>query len=821
MKKFVFAPIFFLLVFIFPYFSTVKAQICKKGECHYLRPYPTEPINVTSGELANFCGSDLTITQTATVKYNPDDPNCTFNGTNKITCSYQKPIDDRVVINLENANLPIMGNTEEVKNTENDEDIITDAEKVNEYVSWYLSGVPFKKEYGFPNPTESDLDTEEQKNLLNYSGPIAKLLPQEIQLAKRIETIERVSGKNLNDDNITPPKDRNNQTVVCTKTELDTLLLPATLEWALEKLGIGREHSVPCPEGEKIKLSEWEKDLSVINNLISAELSVMKLFAKIIPSVPGDIIQKVISENKPWNSRLPPLSWGKDSDGNPFDDLTYKKAYNEWRGKLCIIIPLPRMLVCVENILIPNKWADLFSYVPLSSTEDSKGQVNITSASFSTEKPSDLFFSHMEKSDELASLLRETYLYEGAGGDMLGEVSYSGIETPKSCSTVEVRSNKGDNLFATEIVGKLSYNASFTCDYVVSENAHDPLSCNICSAKKCVFNSLATSNCNVEYNECESDLECADFVGGVVNNTCTKTFQIPLSTRSYTPKVENIWSKLVAGPTSIFKRIYPKVGTQIGIIKDMAGSTLVDISVGGTKTTGELKFPHLGGISEYFLKGIQTALRPKGYGETISFGDVEGGGEDGDICAIADKYKIPCCMLKGIIEVETGNNPIFIGSGICNRSNKAFACCNGNYCGPANIGCNQYDAWDGGDGLDLCDYTDSAELLARALLFKLCQADQKCLSGWATDGDYILENYSIEDGSYTAAGYFYGVTNGCFPTACSQFRWGAGKTYCDAVEYYCDNGGILTSGPDVTFCEECNFKEMNDAGMPITCSLYE
>jgi hypothetical protein len=33
-----------------------------------------------------------------------------------------------------------------------------------------------------------------------------------------------------------------------------------------------------------------------------------------------------------------------------------------------------------------------------------------------------------------------------------------------------------------------------------------------------------------------------------------------------------------------------------------------------------LYFPHIGAVSEYFLKGIQTALRPKGYGSNILSG---------------------------------------------------------------------------------------------------------------------------------------------------------------------------------------------------------
>jgi hypothetical protein len=75
---------------------------------------------------------------------------------------------------------------------------------------------------------------------------------------------------------------------------------------------------------------------------------------------------------------------------------------------------------------------------------------------------------------------------------------------------------------------------------------------------------------------------------------------------------------------AIFKRIYPKTNTEgsVGRIMDIPGSTSITYSGGGINTTNaDLKIPHIGGVSEYFLKGIQTALRPKGFGDVITFAD--------------------------------------------------------------------------------------------------------------------------------------------------------------------------------------------------------
>ncbi len=248
---------------------------------------------------------------------------------------------------------------------------------------------------------------------------------------------------------------------------------------SLEKLGIGKTVPTDCTDGETWRLTDWNGDLSFFNSVIKVEVALYDLFSKVLPPfVPGNIIQTAIDENSPWNSRTPPTPWQDNpATGKPFDTLTYQKAYYEWRGKTCILIPAPRMLVCLENVLVPNKYSDIFPYIPLSSTEDTKGQIKIDEASsaisaggsgvtvsgvrFSNQTPSTLFFSHMEESDQLGSLLQDTFVPSGA--DKLG--SPTNIATEVSCKNIEVRSNEGDNLFASQLTGTLSYTASFSCTF--------------------------------------------------------------------------------------------------------------------------------------------------------------------------------------------------------------------------------------------------------------------------------------------------------------------------------------------------------------------
>jgi hypothetical protein len=108
-----------------------------------------------------------------------------------------------------------------------------------------------------------------------------------------------------------------------------------------------------------------------------------------------------------------------------------------------------------------------------------------------------------------------------------------------------------------------------------------------------------------------------------------------MNTVTETPVVNRIWARLVAGTASVFRKIFPRVGEGGAVtgIWDIPAATGVNYSYVGSDpnvtvqagnpgslrdgSQAELYFPHIGGIKEYFLTGIQTMLRPKGYGEQI------------------------------------------------------------------------------------------------------------------------------------------------------------------------------------------------------------
>src|SRR5258706_8512086 len=179
-----FAFVFFFLTFVLCtlYFvlnpSFVNAQVpklklpctdTKEPDFQSLRPDQAAPCG--DANKAIYCSNDLIFTEDFDVAgfgdCNPKHQDGTFE-CNPQSGPAMGPIPKHnLLISLDNSQFPIEGNTEKVKNSQNSTDEFNDATKVNEYISWYLSGVNNRAEYGIP--------TEDQ--IVNYSGPIQKLIP--------------------------------------------------------------------------------------------------------------------------------------------------------------------------------------------------------------------------------------------------------------------------------------------------------------------------------------------------------------------------------------------------------------------------------------------------------------------------------------------------------------------------------------------------------------------------------------------------------------------------------------------------------------------
>lgn len=510
--------LFFLFVF-FELFFLPSHTFAQTGndltDFHSLRPNPGEPTGKPSS--VRICGASIFFQDSVTGVYSPN--SCTANS-GGYYCEFTQQNSITVSIDLSQSKLPIMGNTEDVVNKINSTDLIDDAEKTNEYVSWYLNGITGRAEYNFPDPN----NPEDVRKIVDFSGPLKKLLPQEGQNIARIEIIDRANNNEIYD-----------QVVACTNI---------------------LQNPVACYTLFRDRLTEWAKD----------------------------------------SSRKPPLSEAYEKFRK------YYIAYKRWRGYSCV--NLLGTVVCLDTPWKFNKWSDIFPYIPFSSTEDKEGSieyefvedqssndVEIKVEGFPVGSDSVvLSFPHMQESFETASLLQKTFVPSSLSVNEIMGQNMPDVDpayTDSECKVYESRTSPGgDRLYPKEntLEARLTYTAKFNCDFTFEQVQNSPQSA-----------------------------------------TCTKEFEIEIGTATETPLANQVWSKLVSGSNAVFRRIFPKIGTEnnLGNMKDIPTSTLVNYSVtqsdsgSGTITDApaNLYFAHIGAVSEYFLKGIQTILRPKGFGD--------------------------------------------------------------------------------------------------------------------------------------------------------------------------------------------------------------
>lgn len=583
------SKLFFLVLLVFLSTTSVQAQEAfpkikfpcdqvNDPEFHSLRPYQAAVCG--DADKALFCSNDLKFIESFDLTNQ-----CDLGGnTSDFWC---KPKNGHInphnlYVELTDSMFPIMGNTEQVKNSQEGTEEFSDAQKVNEYASWYLSGVNNKAEYG-----ESTED-----RVVNFSGPIQKLLPKLIQEAERIDTIKKaiVNEPYVDEDTgetITEPQNHN-QIVVCSK---------------------GND-ATPCPEGDKLRLSDWgEGNLSVVNTFFNW--------------IGTDV----------WNYKYPPLPWQFS------EQILYQKAYNEWQGKNCAILPIVG-LQCL-NTWVSNKWANLYQYIPLSNTTDKKGAENILGvqieASTGTtkiandgynvggQKNAPLYFAHTEEVKELSNLLNKTYTPADYESEPLPKTTEKLPQiNGRDCSAVNVRTNKGDNLFPGD------RSPGDTKEIIIPGVTYDitQVLCKVTKKEVCIPYSPPKKGCFDEI---------------IYTYSCNAEVTVTVKTGTKTPNADEIFSTTVADSGSTFRKIFPKVGegspvTCIADIPTVTGVTYnaeeSEIPTGGSLefqvkkypedgggNTPELTFPHVGSVYEYFLKGIQTALRPKGYGEPIASGN--------------------------------------------------------------------------------------------------------------------------------------------------------------------------------------------------------
>lgn len=715
------------------------------------------------------------------------------------------------------ASFPIAGNTEQTANSQNASDQIDDATKMNEYLNWYLNGTTDRAEYGNNGLT------------VDYAGPVKKLLPGAIQDAQRIATIKNLSTsatynieqpQNPGQQNVpqatTEPAVTHDQIVVCTNNDKDNNPIPCY-----------NGDGTPA-KGKPYRLSSWIGDISILRTISNTILQGLSF----IPGI-NDVVASVAS--KAWNNKEPPLPWGTNPNtSKQFTPLEYQKAYNEWRGQSCIIAPIINRLVCVDNPLITNQWADLYPYIPLSNTVDKNAHLPITGVGvngvggtvvvnsnpqYKINQEPVLYYPHTAETSELSDSLNQTYVpKEGTTSDTQtdttepinvptkdmaayqnciaqgnGPLECQGFLNGNKCNIVNVRSNPGDYLFPEVTPSQVNvYVNSYTVTRIPCHDVTTEKTKKTASGEEVVTK-------EVTYALCQGQV----------------AIEIRMNTK--VPYATEIFNSTTAGANSTFRKIYPKVGVgaPVSCVANIPSVTDVQYistqNLDGMKVIGplgdnttdnpKLYFPHFGSVYDYFLKGIQTALRPQGFADptpesgTLCLSSLAGGDCSFNMGKItqaiqkaATKYNIPAELLKAIFQIESADEIADPSSYQCvENSAKAAGVAQITESAYLAVTCsderltNDIGVCSANSGkLSRCNIDDAFELAARVLLWKAGK-----LNGCSPTSGLSLSN-KVE--WYNAACNYYGTfapdtltVNFANEIPANERRQDGQMNYCDIV----------------------------------------
>ena len=186
-----------------PQNSNLNCDQTTPSEYHPLRPYPGNPCDplipksipeapVTSEKKFNTFACGTSLTPSALEQFDPYGDNrypYEAKSTDQYAHTWCEPRPDQlesggtvtcwrseafdVTLDLSKANLGILGNTQD--------NSLTDAQKVNEYLSWYLTGTP---QIGDQIPLSAK-NPADINRLVNFSGPLRKLLPFDLVATAR------------------------------------------------------------------------------------------------------------------------------------------------------------------------------------------------------------------------------------------------------------------------------------------------------------------------------------------------------------------------------------------------------------------------------------------------------------------------------------------------------------------------------------------------------------------------------------------------------------------------------------------------------------
>lgn len=792
-------------------------------EFHSLRPYQASPANPTRHEDVReiYCGNDLIAIDTYEVTP-ADAVACEeLEGIRRCYYSFEGNTID-VSIDLGDMELPIAGNTQLDPNASNlitnqaesrtqnvdalgPEYQLDNATKMNEYVSWYLNGTIYRAEWDGLNVNNPN----DVHALINFSGPLKKLLPWRVQIGRRNEI---GSDDRIHNDGRTGLIQRvgtenHNQFVGCMTVE------PRGFPPVLTPVVVSCNEEGQNPN--KFRLTD----------------------------VPTPPLEEIFQE-RGWGDY-----WADYEEwrNNPLSSLFYNipfSATEDRRGEFAVNLNANSQRVrafmdpdiVVSNIQYAPDIPDSdFFHFPSGNVIDFQSDYHV------------LYMPHLQELAELTALLQETYLYFDSSGLSFPPNDTDFYDTD-FCDLGNARWNSGDDMFGeyhenylndevTElrtwinpltgqtvsfdavddeaVTGTVGYDVSFQCDFPLSTADPRETSCYTGCMSTCVYpDSIPIIGGVPAYPDCDSycvavaQAECLNVV-----NTCRKDVYVALSAYTRTPQIRYIWDRTVAGQQSIYKHLYPRdlFDTEFHELLDLPTLTTAHYESSSNNafvsshrtlagnpgnsrpgSQADVYIPHLGGIYEYFLKGIQKALRPQEFSEGQP--TPRRRPQEMQLARIADLYNIDPRILEAIDLIEGGS--------VCDPGSCTIPWSTGNLrtnaCGEMQITYSAYLRTTSFDerqvgSPDPCLLPDAWELAARLLHVNK-------YGSWILPESPLMEGRSITWPEDRIPVGNYGGTIGCSAAlTCEQggyvdvgeCRFGFGENYCTGIESIISSGGQI------------------------------
>ena len=722
---------------------------------------------------------------------------CIPNDNGTETCTFVIDRENDIAIDLQMAELPIMGYTElsmgaydtyKVINSLYQDETVSDAEKMNEYVSWYLNGVIGRAEYDPPDP-----ETEEgHRKIVDFSGPLKKLLAFESQIEKRWQEVEKAILSSICDpdaEDHDPFCIRHNQIIACHLSGDPTKCYDNE-----EVVGYTRILDWPSRPPLQRDYESFNLYEVALENWRSSNL--WRLFSYIPFSSTEDRVGEVEIFKY---SIQPPLS----------SDIIILRS--DIRNQIPAELFFPHMEESVELAdLLQRLFSSRQSNLEAGPSSSPPPLDPLCDPAAVRKNPGDaLFGTELSATIEYTAQVACTFTQPGdgrvcraAGGECMLEdkenwtctTHYEQVDCNYgyfcgvNCSPYYRPTPQVTCLNASlpEIPPYPYSESDFYCFPPTGDWSYAlPGGGECCFGGEC-FPAI-TGWCGEGSTHLCGHIMCIvgpdnQFTVSPFTYTEDCRLQVPIAfqTITKTPLADRIWTKLVYGSFAAFKRIFPQIedveGRPVRRLYDMPSASavvyrsLTDSATVVSPSGGapHIYFPHLGGVHEYFLNCTQKALRPQGYGrgcETAPrpLSHITGEGDcatppPSDLPVGAGKCEIPTegyCSPEYLMSVTQGYDGV--GWNECQASIAAIICNMESGGNPSAINCGCLT----GSTVDYSIGLFQINLLAHSMPGTNCyQAfEYSCPYWWCQNQGPILCTILDQDMVNACADYYFDPVN--------------------------------------------------------------